>query len=314
MSTTRKSPLAISSGIEASVFRFLHLLTILLVLLPTLLLSSSSSSSSSSSPYNVFASGQEQDGAVERDRQQRQQEQRERYLSRLYWEKHERGEEEDLDNLWKDVESMESGSTRASIWREKSGRASRANSIHLWDSMDGDEFGGEGEDEDENEDEDEDQYAYSMDEEREEEEGVLEDVDFENDMSETADPEVMENTDSNIKDNEEDGSEEIKPDRVVLADIRTILEVNVRKEQQGFLPQKVVVLLNEMVNGTEVEGEEEEEEEEGTGGERILSQHLCWAFLNEEGDIWPEHEVYILFYLPVSMFCRNVCSLYCLTD
>lgn len=270
-----------SSGIEASIFRLLHLLVILLILLQSL------------SSYNVLVSAQEQDGAVERNRQQRQQQQRQQYLNRVYLEKYERGEEDDLDKVWKDLDNADLSSTPASSRRVKVGNPNREESSHPWDDVNG---GGLG-DEDKDKSKDEDQYAYGVDEDEEDEkeEELLQEIEGKDDMSNMADPEATENKDSSKNDNGEGDSEDIKADRVVLADIRTILEVNVRKEQQGFLPQKVLVLLNEMVNGTEVEEEEEEEEEkEGTGGEQILRQHLCWAFLDEEGDIWPDHEVCIL--------------------
>ena len=271
-------------------FRALQLFTALLVLLQIILPLSS---------YSVCAVGEEQDD-VSRRRQQRQQQQRERYLNRHYWDLREGDEEDDLGNLWDDIEEGKIGTTASSKQNGERGRPrkyrTKEEPVHPWDAEEDEEIGsGFGDvDEDEFAFDDKDEYAFDDEEEENEND---EEAGLKNQSIDTNVVAAAEGIDSVASDSvggvdteeNEEKEDQFTPSRVVLADVRTILEVNIRKAQDGFLPQKVLVMLNEMVKDdvSEMDGG-------GAGTERIFRQHLCWALFNKEGDIWPYNEVWFL--------------------
>ena len=59
-------------------------------------------------------------------------------------------------------------------------------------------------------------------------------------------------------------------DRVVLADVKTTMIVDNKKDQEGFLDQMIVLMLNEV------------EDDQQSGTSRILKQHICWAEMHEK--------------------------------
>lgn len=62
----------------------------------------------------------------------------------------------------------------------------------------------------------------------------------------------------------------LQPDRVRLQDMSSYLELDSSKVQNGFLPQKFLMLLNEM------------------NGDQILRQHLCYNIATSPEDLDPD--------------------------